>query len=263
MCIFLTSLVFALALEPAGAEPSEPDLVALAAEHCVSALANLERFATRGNVPPTPISTEACERAVIERLRSEDLEALVCLACAGDRDAWIACSQPDGSLFRDRRMSALRVVAMLDGVAPHLLGPGKGQGNPMLEGLGSLSRDVSHQGFGERHGVFGPAVRTGDPVVLGPLSVEEVGLVAHRGLRSVRRCYGEALAGGRDLEGVLELKFVVQADGRVASVVIRTSTLEHPELETCVADHFAQLRFPEPREGGLAIILYPLSFSPE
>ena len=53
----------------------------------------------------------------------------------------------------------------------------------------------------------------------------------------IRHCYNVALLKDKTLKGRVETMFLVHPDGNVEKVLIKESTLNHPEVEQCIVDH--------------------------
>ena len=101
----------------------------------------------------------------------------------------------------------------------------------------------------------------GDPIVLGALDKAEIDRVIKRHLAQVRYCYQRVLTKEPGVEGKLIIKFVIAKDGSVSSATVKPgSTLDHPEVGTCVTGRFMRMRFPEPSGGGIVIVSYPFVF---
>jgi len=75
----------------------------------------------------------------------------------------------------------------------------------------------------------------------------------------INECYSTLSDG---LAGKLLVKFAISADGTVAYAKMQSTTLRHPELESCVLDKVTTARFPPLDRGRLAVVRYPLSFPP-
>ncbi len=105
-------------------------------------------------------------------------------------------------------------------------------------------------------------VGLGDPIVLGALEKDAIDQVLEPELAFFRDCYRTELAVSPALAGKVTVKFVIAKDGTVSSSTLKATTVGNPTLDACVVDRVAQLRFPEPRGGGLVIVSYPVVFAP-
>lgn len=66
---------------------------------------------------------------------------------------------------------------------------------------------------------------------------------------------------GSYVAGEVQLKFIIDADGRVKSVSVDESTLGSLAIEDCLIESGKFLEFPPPHGGGNARFLYPLSWN--
>jgi hypothetical protein len=72
-------------------------------------------------------------------------------------------------------------------------------------------------------------------------------------------CYQQALAGDRDLEGHLTMKFTVDKDGRFDGVQVTDSSLRNRELEECVVSQTSGLRLSKGDKKEI-LVSYQLNF---
>jgi hypothetical protein len=96
--------------------------------------------------------------------------------------------------------------------------------------------------------------RIGDPIVLGAVNVADV----HAGIAAAP--LSTCVVGAP--EGKVVIKFSIAKDGTVASSIVKSTTLGSLDIEKCLAERIAGLRFPEPAGGGIAIVSYPFVFGP-
>lgn len=76
-----------------------------------------------------------------------------------------------------------------------------------------------------------------------------------------RKCYESALARNPNAEGLLSVRFVINAEGRVTLPRIAENTIPDCDAVRCVRDNFLPLVFPKP-QGGIVTVVYPIMFSP-
>ncbi len=76
-----------------------------------------------------------------------------------------------------------------------------------------------------------------------------------------RRCYESALARDPKMEGRLDVRFEITAEGKVMRARIAENTLPDCDAARCVRDNFRSLLFPKP-QGGIVTVTYPIMFSP-
>lgn len=103
---------------------------------------------------------------------------------------------------------------------------------------------------------------TGLLTAFGSLPKQEIDAVIKANMAAIRTCYTTRLKEIRGLEGKLTVKFVIAADGTVASAIEKSSTLDDAPMSACVCDVFRGLHFPEPHGHGIVIVSYPFIFTP-
>lgn len=169
-----------------------------------------------------------------------------------------AVQAPGGSSYR---------VGALIGKAPDSevrLGGGGG-GKPLTRGSTDLLRG---DGFARIGKASGAKVRgkVGKVVARrvetkGSISREEVAAVINRELGKIQSCYEKAQFANPDLRGKITVEWTIELDGRVSGVKQKFSTLQGPEVASCILALFKRLRFPAPR-GGVVVASYPFTFAP-
>lgn len=108
-----------------------------------------------------------------------------------------------------------------------------------------------------------PDPKTPDsPVVLGALAREVIDRTIRDHVDEIQRCYQAGLMRDPTIAGQIVVKFTIAPEGRVVSASVKSATLEDEAIQTCVVEHFLELRFPEPSGGGIVIVSYPFLFVP-
>jgi hypothetical protein len=102
----------------------------------------------------------------------------------------------------------------------------------------------------------------GAPIVLGALDKSLIDAEVKRHIGDIRACYEVELARRRGLSGQVVMKFVVDRDGGVAKADPKTTTFPAGRVEACLREVFLDMRFPEPKGGGVVIVSYPFIFQP-
>jgi TonB family protein len=85
--------------------------------------------------------------------------------------------------------------------------------------------------------------------------------VVQGGYFSMRECYEEGLARDTELSGKIQVRFIIDHDGRVSSAQLDDNTLPDCEAARCMLEVYRRLEFPEPN-GGRVTVVYPLTFTP-
>jgi TonB family protein len=96
----------------------------------------------------------------------------------------------------------------------------------------------------------------------GALDKEIIRRIVRRHLNEVKYCYDQALVRQPKLDGRVVVKFTISGTGQVLASFVQSTTLGSPAVEMCVANAVKRWDFPAPRQGGLAIVSYPFTFSP-
>ncbi len=111
-------------------------------------------------------------------------------------------------------------------------------------------------GKGKERGV----IDIGTPVVMGALPMEVIKKVIDENKAQIRYCYELELQRNQSLEGRVAMKWVIAATGSVATVKVKESTINNPNVENCIANKIKTWRFPPPAGGGIVEVNYPFIF---
>lgn len=151
-----------------------------------------------------------------------------------------------------------------------LRGNGKGGGGTGetigIGGVGTKGRGGGTGTYGTGVGVLGGkesvdvGITSSDPTVMGSLDKELIRQVIQRNRGQIRYCYESQLNRFPKLNGKVAIKFIIKADGTVASSEVAQSTAGNAELEQCVAGRVRTWQFPKPKGGGVVVVTYPFIF---
>jgi len=144
-------------------------------------------------------------------------------------------------------------------------GIGLGSINPLGQGAGSgLGQGVGwgkdHLGHGN-HQVRLPHMRPGATVVSGRLPPEVIQRIVRQNYGRFRCCYEQGLSHNPNLEGRIQVRFIIGRDGSVSNVQNGGSDLPDSGVVGCVIGAYYGLSFPQP-EGGIVTVAYPIMFQP-
>ncbi|MBP7845597.1 MAG: AgmX/PglI C-terminal domain-containing protein [Proteobacteria bacterium] len=125
-------------------------------------------------------------------------------------------------------------------------GVGTGYGKGTGSGVGKGEGDGRQLAFEE-----------GGVSIMGGLEKSEINAVVEEHFAQIRYCYNKGLRTNPSLKGKVISRFVVEADGRVSTSKIGSSTLLNPMVENCISGRIATWQFPKPRGGGQVSVNYP------
>jgi len=144
-------------------------------------------------------------------------------------------------------------------------GLGDGIGLASIGTIGHGAGTGTGQGFGVGHGshkVRAPLIcGCGDANVSGRLPPEVIQRIIRQNYGRFRSCYEQGLSRNPNLEGRVQVRFVVGRDGSVANVQRGDSDLPDSGVVGCVVSAYYGLSFPRP-EGGIVTVVYPIMFQP-
>lgn len=145
-----------------------------------------------------------------------------------------------------------------------------GGGGRLSTGVGGGAIGVGRSGGsnvgGNLRGVSDRKVRT--PVVssqpftlTGALDMDIVRRVIAEHRREIVACYETELQKAPDLQGRIDVEFVIGPDGAVGGTKLKASTMKNEAVHACVQRRVKQWRFPEPKGGGTVRVSYPWIFT--
>ena len=101
------------------------------------------------------------------------------------------------------------------------------------------------------------------PIDLGPVEVHDalprsvIDRVIRQNRGQIRYCYERQLQLDENLEGRVEVAFIIGATGAVAQAKILHTTMNNREVEHCMVKKILSWRFPKPQGGGTVRVNYP------
>jgi len=105
-----------------------------------------------------------------------------------------------------------------------------------------------------------PTVSTSGGIAIGGIRKDQIDRVVKDHLQAIRYCYQRELQRQPDLHGKVVIKFVIDRFGAVSTSTVKSTSMDHPVVEKCVADRFFRMRFPRPKGDGIVIVSYPFVF---
>jgi len=130
--------------------------------------------------------------------------------------------------------------------------------------IAARGEPVTLSGGGVEIEISGPTeVPTGVQTLPGR-DIQAVNSVVAQNLRMIINCYENGLKRNPDLQGRVEVEFVVRTNGRVTDVSIVSSTLRDSRVERCIVRNVRRWRFsPVDKSVGDQVYRYPFIFRPQ
>jgi hypothetical protein len=94
--------------------------------------------------------------------------------------------------------------------------------------------------------------------IVGELDEKTVQQYIRRHLNEIKWCYQDRLQQNRKLTGKLTLAFTILPNGGVNNPHCTNSTLGDAALENCISNKMSRWRFPQPADGGVVEVAYPV-----
>ena len=240
--------------------------------------ASNKRYAVQG--PQNNPDPHIARQAALREAQEFGMIGLLNTGAAGDPNAPTAPWGRDtslgsdsvsamGNMFGDEIGDAYGAGGLgLSGIGEGGGGRGEGIGLGSIGTLGHGAGTGTGQGFGSGHGRLGgdhvakaPKVRMGQTTVSGRLPPEVIQRIVRQNYGRFRLCYEQGLARNPNLEGRVQVRFVIGRDGSVSNVSNGGSDIPDSSVVQCVIRNYYGLSFPQP-EGGIVTVVYPIMFSP-
>jgi len=149
------------------------------------------------------------------------------------------------------------------GTGEHTIGIGS------LNTIGSVGRDSGgRDDYGRQVGLLTrprramvPEVIPGQPNVHGSLDKEIIRRIVRQHMNEVKFCYDQELPRKPTLAGRISVQFAISPVGQVITSVMQSTSMDDARVENCVVDAVRRWEFPRPVGGGIAIVIYPFSFT--
>ncbi len=137
------------------------------------------------------------------------------------------------------------------GVGGGAIGVGRSGGS----NVGGNLREVSDRK------VRTPVVSSQPFTLTGALDMDIVRRVIAEHRREIVACYETELQKLPELQGRIDVEFVIGPDGAVGGTKLKASTMKNEAVHACVQRRVKQWRFPEPKGGGTVRVSYPWIFT--
>lgn len=158
-----------------------------------------------------------------------------------------------------------------------LVGLGKGLrkttvGNTGVQGLGGIGTKGAGGGkggygntmvaSGSGKGISAIAVSNSNMAIDGGLSRYAINATIAKYLSQVRRCYETQLKFNPDLQGLVEVSFMINGTGMLDFSKVNRSTLKNEATEKCITTKMMGWQFPQPKGGVKVPVKYPFMLRP-
>jgi hypothetical protein len=158
-----------------------------------------------------------------------------------------------------------------------LVGLGKGLkkttvGNTGVQGLGGIGTKGAGGGkggygntmvaSGSGKGISAIAVSNSNMAIEGGLSRYAINATIAKYLSQVRRCYETQLKFNPNLQGLVEVSFMINGTGSLDFSKINRTTLKNPAAEKCITTKMMGWQFPKPKGGVKVPVKYPFMLRP-
>lgn len=146
------------------------------------------------------------------------------------------------------------------GFMPSDGGPnGNRNGGPVI--ADGLQKDPNSRDLGANRFNDKPPEPTLVPLpanIRGELDKKTVEAIIRRYLPGIKWCYQDRIQANRSLGGKMTLAFSIMPNGTTAEARVSNSSLGDSALEQCIATKMARWKFPQPKDGGVVDVAYPL-----
>ena len=99
-------------------------------------------------------------------------------------------------------------------------------------------------------------------VLEGGISKYAINATIAKYLNQVRRCYEAELKNSPELQGLVEMSFEINAEGRLNYAKVNKTTLASPPVESCISTKMMDWQFPKPKGGVNVPVKYPFMLRP-
>lgn len=128
-------------------------------------------------------------------------------------------------------------------------------------GLGGYGNTLVASGEG-KGGISAIAVSNNDMVLEGGISRYAINATIAKYLNQVRRCYETELKNHPELQGLVEMSFEINAEGRLNFSKVNKTTLGSPPVESCISTKMMDWQFPKPKGAVNVSVKYPFMLRP-
>lgn len=120
--------------------------------------------------------------------------------------------------------------------------------------------DSAHAGRPERRPANASPPVEKEIGVKGELSKDTIRRVIHRHVNEIPQCIKQYMPGVAANSGKVTIKFIIAGDGNVQMAAIADSAQYNAAAQDCIAAKAKRWQFPQPKDGGIVIVTYPVSW---
>lgn len=106
-----------------------------------------------------------------------------------------------------------------------------------------------------------PVVSAQPFTLSGALDMDIVRRVVTEHRREILACYETELLRTPELQGRIDIDFVIGPDGAVGGTKLKASTMRNDAVHACIQRRVKQWRFPEPKDGRAVRVSFPWVFT--
>jgi TonB family protein len=208
------------------------------------------------NKPPGPKSKEEIREKVMRK------GVLAVLTARGKEGALADVLREGGVAGLETAISALGSGVALAQRGEDIRGPRGGGGGGRGVDIGALGAGEGRgSALGEKgRSVVRAQIETDEVETKGALNEEIIRAVVEKRLAAIRNCYEQELVKNPKLQGKVTIRFTIGEDGSVVSAEIENTTLNNPDVESCILRRIQYLKFPKPEKGQVTVS-YPFVFT--
>ena len=139
-----------------------------------------------------------------------------------------------------------------------LVGSGSGLGNKG-SGLGAKGTGKADFGSKGEARVTAGTVEEGESVITGEMDPSIIERLIRANLGYIKWCYEKQLQTQPDIEGKIVVDFIIGVEGLVTSSKAKSTSMNNPIVEECIARRIKTIKFPSPG-AGIVQVFYPFIF---
>jgi hypothetical protein len=127
-------------------------------------------------------------------------------------------------------------------------------------GLGGYGNTLVASGEGK--GISTIALKNSEMVIEGGISKYAINATIAKYLSQVRRCYEAELKNNAELQGLVEMSFEINGEGKLNFAKVNKTTLNSPPVENCISNKMMDWQFPKPKGNVNVPVKYPFMLRP-